>query len=112
MQPYIYPEGPKETIEMIQCVRFIEEFMELVREVLEKHTVRLEVLPDHCVLHFPPGTIRQVQYPAVLTDRYTITLPDSFVLYESTSIRPNGLSSVRLALDEFPTWVQEKYRRK
>ena len=67
------------------------------------------MLSDHCVLHFPPGTLRQARYPVTQVDRFTITLPDGYVLYESTSMRPHGFSSVRFAFDEFPEWVQQKY---
>jgi len=105
----IFPEGPKEEITTIQCIKFFEELIEPIRQVFEKHGVRLEVLPDRCILSFPEGTTRQIQYPTTQTDRYNIILPDSYTLYEATSIRSNGLSSIRFALDEFPDWVQAKY---
>jgi hypothetical protein len=61
------------------------------------------------MLYFPEGTIRQILYPTTYTDRYKITLPDGYALYEHTSVRSNGLSTIRFALDEFPEWVQGKY---
>lgn len=100
-------EGPKEVIASIRSIRFIDELLEPIRQVLERHGVRLEVLDDACVLHFPAGTVRQVLYPVVMTDRYRVTLPDGYCLYEAVSLR--GQSGVRFVLDEFPEWVQQKY---
>jgi len=104
-----YPEGPMEEITTVQCAKYFEELIEPVRHVLEKHGVRLEVLDDSCMLSFPVGTIRQLLYPITQTDRYEILLPDGYTLYETTSMRSNGFSNVRFALDEFPAWVQVKY---
>jgi hypothetical protein len=106
---YMYSEGPKEEITTIQCARYYEELIEPIRQVFEKHGITLEVRYDSCILTFPKETIRQVLYPIIQTDRYKIMLPDGYVLYENSSVRPGGFSLVRFAYDEFPDWVQEKY---
>jgi len=104
-----YPEGPKEEITTLQCARYFEDLFEPICQVLERHGAGLEVRDDSCILSFPVGTLRQIQYPITQTDRYKIMFHDGYTLYEMTSIRPNGLCNVRFALDEFPAWVQVKY---
>ncbi len=105
-----FPEGPKEEVKTTLSAKFFDELIDPIRQVLEKHGATLEVCNDTCILHFPAGTMKQVLYPITQLDRYTITLPDGYELFESTSF--SGKNIVMFALDEFPEWVQQKYGKK
>ncbi len=103
--------GPEEEITMIRSARFFEELIEPIRQILEKHGATLAVFKQECVITFPTGTVRQRLYPVVLTDRYKVTLPDGYCLYQHTSHHIEWYSNVLFLLDEFPAWVQHTYGR-
>ena len=103
--------GPEEEITTLRSARFFEELIEPIGQVLEKHGARVAVFKKECIITFPTGTTRQRLYPVVLTDRYKVTFPDGYVLYEHTSIHVEGPDSVLFLLDEFPLWVQHTYGR-
>ncbi len=103
--------GPEEEITTLRSARFFEELIEPIRQILEKHGASLAVFKQECVITFPAGTVKQRLYLVVLTDRYRVTFPDGYSLYEYTSIRVEGYSSVLFLLDEFPLWVQHAYGR-
>ncbi len=91
----------------IQTARFFDDLVEPIRQVLENHGARLEVLEHACVIHVPVGTMRQRLYPVVVTDRYEITLPDGYKFYQSQGRK--AFCGVSFLVDEFPEWVQRKY---
>lgn len=101
--------GPEEMIMTIRSARFVEEFIEPIRQVLERHGASVTVFNKACVITLPEGTVRQRLYPVVLTDRYKVTLPDGYCLYQHTSIHIEGYGNVYFLLDEFPAWVQDRY---
>ncbi len=103
--------GPEEEITTIRSARFFEELIEPIRQILENHGARLAVFETECVVSLPAGTVRQRLYPVVLTNRYKVTLPDGYGLYEHESIHVEGHTSVLFVLDEFPSWVQDTYGR-
>lgn len=103
--------GLEEEITMIRSARFFEELLEPIRQILEKHGASVAIFKNACVITLPAGTVRQRLYPVVLTDRYKVTLPDGYCLYEHTSLHVKGHSTVLFVLDEFPLWVQHCYGR-
>jgi hypothetical protein len=103
--------GPEEEITMIRSARFFDELIEPIRQILEKHGASVAVFKKECIITFPAGTIRQRLYPVVLIDRYKVTFPDGYCLYQHTSIYIEEYSNVLFVLDEFPLWVQRIYGR-
>lgn len=103
--------GPEEEITMIRCGRFFEELIEPICQMLERHGASLEVFKNECVIMLPVGTFRQRLYPVILTDRYKVTFPDGYILYQHTPTHVERYSNVLFLLDEFPLWIQHRYGR-
>ena len=94
--------GPEEVITTIRSARFMEELIVPIRQVLERHEASVTMFNKACLITLPEGTVRQRLYPVVLTDRYKVTLPDGYCLYQHTSIHIEGYGNVHFLLDEFP----------
>ena len=97
----------------IRATRFFDDLIEPIRQILEHHGARLEVLHDACIIHVPTGTTRERLYPHVHTDRYEIRFPDGYIFYEAVGSVLSGesrASGVSFVVDDFPVWVQRKYR--
>ncbi len=102
-----------EVEEAIRVFRFFDEVIEPLREVLAKHGARLEVMDRSCIIYVPKGTVRQRLWPIVHADRYEVILPDGYTFHEAIGSALHGttvVSSVSFDIDDFPLWVQRKYR--
>jgi hypothetical protein len=115
--------GPEQPISSIEVAKYHDELLDCIGRVLANHGASLQIescidkfgtrLGNRYTIIFPDGTLKQSIYPIVTTDRYTITFPDGYVVYGHDSSRYNSPALVTFNFDdEFPTWVQEKYKRK
>ena len=115
--------GPEQPISSIEMAKYHDELIEPTKAVLERHGASLDICPyidefgtphlgNRYTITFPDGTLKQSIYPTTYTDRYTITFPDGYVIYGKDSNRYNSPALITFNYDEFPSWVQKKYKKK
>ncbi|HEX9504232.1 MAG TPA: hypothetical protein VF974_08030 [Patescibacteria group bacterium] len=74
----IYVTAPTRPLSQLKTPLLTEE----AKEVMLKHGCTLEENPNECMVFFPEGTTRTELFPRMMTERYHITLPDSYKLHE------------------------------
>lgn len=56
-----------------------------LQEALQQHGCMVEEKSGACFIRFPDGTKRVEIWPRMFNERYQITLPDGYVLYQVCS---------------------------
>jgi hypothetical protein len=55
---------------------------EEAKDIMLRHGCSLDEYPHECTVSFPEGTTRTEIFPRMMSERYHITLPDSYQLHE------------------------------
>src|SRR5262245_31021891 len=55
---------------------------EEIKEILVRHGCTIQQYPDHDDITFPPNTRRWRGLTTGISERYTLQLPDSYLIYE------------------------------
>ena len=74
------PDLPITEITELVVPRFSEDKQEAITALLEKHGCCVRMEAGNCTITFPAITKRREIYPRTAVERYSVALPDGFVL--------------------------------
>jgi len=75
----LHPLHPLHLLHLLKTPPLTEE----AKDIMLRHGCTLEEYPNECIVSFPEGTTRTEIFPRMMTQRYHITLPDSYKLHEN-----------------------------
>ena len=77
-QDFIHITLPPHPLHQLKTPPLTEE----AKDIMLRHGCTLDEYPHECSISFPEGTTRTEIFPRTMSERYHITLPDSYQLHE------------------------------
>jgi hypothetical protein len=78
-QNWTHLTAPTRPLHQLKTPPFTQE----AKEIMLRHGCTLDEYPHECIVSFPEGTTRTEIFPRMMTERYHITLSDSYKLHEN-----------------------------